>query len=55
MHVYDLAAKEAKESQVIRGHTNEVWAVAFHPNNRNLSRQAGMLPSACGTSGPATK
>jgi WD40 repeat protein len=43
VRVWDLAnvgaglkPAAAKETQVIRGHTKEVWAVAFHPNNRNL-------------------
>jgi WD domain, G-beta repeat len=36
VRVYDLSAKETKETHLIRGHTKEVWAVAFHPNHRQL-------------------
>ncbi len=36
VRVYDLHAKETKETHLIRGHTKEVWAVAFHPNHRHL-------------------
>ncbi len=36
VRVYDLNAKETKETHLIRGHTKEVWSVAFHPNNRYL-------------------
>ena len=36
IRIWDTLAKETKETQVIRGHSKEVWAVAFHPNNRNL-------------------
>ena len=36
VRVYDLNAKETKETHLIRGHTKEVWAVAFHPNHRHL-------------------
>ena len=36
IRVWDLTAKDTKETQAIRGHTKEVWSVVFHPNNRYL-------------------
>src|SRR5205823_1580851 len=34
VRVWDVAA--GKEDKLMRGHTKQVWAVAFHPNNRQV-------------------